>query len=69
MKTTFLRIFAKDLKIHERDKKLLARVQEIILEVETAKSIIDIKNLKKLKAEGSYYRISTPMWLSRLSWQ
>ena len=57
MKTTFLKSFAKDLKAHERDKKLLARVQEIILGVETAESIIAIKNIKKLKAEGSYYRI------------
>lgn len=57
MKTTFLRSFAKDLKAHERDRKLLERVQEVIQEVEAAETIVAIKNLKKLKAEGSYYRI------------
>ena len=57
MKTTFLRSFVKDLKAHEREKKLLDRVQEVILEVEAAETILAIKNLKKLKAEGSYYRI------------
>ncbi len=57
MKTTFLRSFAKDLKAHEREKKLLDRVQEVILEVEAVETILAIKNLKKLKAEGSFYRI------------
>ena len=57
MKTTFKKSFAKDLKTHSRDKTLLARIQETILEVEAADSITYIKNLKKLKAEGSYYRI------------
>ena len=57
MKTTFLRSFVKDLKAHEREKKLLDRVQEVILEVEAAETILAIKNLKKLKAKGSYYRI------------
>lgn len=57
MKTTFRKSFAKDLKTHGRDKNLLARIQETILKVEAAESITYIKNLKKLKAEGSYYRI------------
>jgi len=57
VKTTFTKSFAKDLKTHNRDKTFLARVQETILEVEAANKIISIKNLKKLKAEGSYYRI------------
>jgi mRNA interferase RelE/StbE len=57
MKTTFRKSFARDLKTHGRDKNLLSRVQETILDVETAESINYIKNLKKLKAEGSYYRI------------
>lgn len=57
MKTTFKKSFAKDLKTHGRDKTLLARIQETILEVEAAESIDYIKSLKKLKAEGSYYRI------------
>jgi mRNA interferase RelE/StbE len=57
VKTSFKKSFAKDLKTHNRDKSLLARVQETILEVEASDSINSIKNLKKLKAEGSYYRI------------
>jgi len=57
METAFRKSFAKDLKRHGMDKDLLPRILEIILEVEEADSIITIKNLKKLKAEGSYYRI------------
>ncbi len=57
MKTIFKKSFIRDLKTHVRDKTLLGRIQKIILEVETANSIISIKNLKKLKAEGSYYRM------------
>ena len=57
MKTTFKKSFVKDLKTHDNDKNLLTRIQETILEVEAADSITSIKNLKKLKAEGSYYRI------------
>lgn len=57
MKTEFRKSFAKDLKRHGRDKNLLTRIQKTILEVEEADSIITIKNLKKLKAEGFYYRV------------
>jgi mRNA interferase RelE/StbE len=57
VKTTFKKSFAKDLKTYSRDETLLARIQEIILEVEAVDSITSIKNLKKLKAEGAYYRI------------
>jgi mRNA interferase RelE/StbE len=59
MKTAFAKSFAKDLKRHANDRNLLARIQEIILEVEAASSISTINNLKKLKAEGSYFRIRT----------
>lgn len=57
MKTTFRKSFVKDLKRHAKDKDLMARIQEIILQVEAADSIATIINLKKLKAEGSYFRI------------
>ncbi len=57
MKTEFTKSFAKDLKKYARDKKLLARIKEIILEVEAAEDTTAINNLKKLKAEGSYFRI------------
>lgn len=56
MNTAFSKSFAKDLKRHAKDKKLLPRIQEIILEVEAADSKSFINNLKKLKAEGSFYR-------------
>ena len=49
MKTAFLKSFTKDLKTHERDTKFLARVKEIIMEVEAVESIFAIKNMKKLK--------------------
>ena len=57
MKTAFKKSFAKDLKTHSRNKNLLTRIQKTILEIEDADSITAIKNLKKLKAEGSYYQI------------
>jgi mRNA interferase RelE/StbE len=60
MKTEFTKSFAKDLKKHAKDKKLLTRIKEIILEVEAAEdttAINNLKKLKKLKAEGSYFRI------------
>ncbi|HOP46540.1 MAG TPA: type II toxin-antitoxin system RelE/ParE family toxin [Desulfobacteraceae bacterium] len=57
MKTAFKKSFAKDLKTHSRNKNLLTMIQKPILQAETADSVADIKNLKKLKAEGHYYRI------------
>ncbi len=57
MKTEFKKSFVKDIKRHSKDQKLLTRIQEIILEVEAAKDPTAINKLKKLKAEGSYYRI------------
>ncbi len=57
MKTEFRKSFAKDLKRQTGDKNLLSHVQKIILEVEAAGDIMKISSLKKLKAEGSYYRI------------
>ncbi len=57
MKTTFRKSFIKDLNRHAKDKDLLAKVKEIILQVEAADSVAAIANLKKLKAEGCYYRI------------
>jgi mRNA interferase RelE/StbE len=56
VKLAFTRSFAKDLRqIH--DKSLVGQLQEIIHNVETAGSIQDIKNIKKLSREGRYYRI------------
>lgn len=57
MKTEFRKSFLKDIKRLGKDKKLLDRIKSIILEVEDAGNLHTIANLKKLKAEGSYYRI------------
>ena len=49
--------FRRDLKKYDKDKTLLAHIRETILEVEAAPDITAIKNLKKLKDQGSFYRI------------
>ena len=40
-----------------KDTSLLKRVQKTLEEVETAGSVLEIRHLKKLRAEGHYYRI------------
>ena len=57
MKTAFRESFARDLNKHRKDRNLLSRIREIILEVEAAEAPSDIKNIKRLKADGPYYRI------------
>lgn len=57
MNLEFKKSFAKDLKKRKQDKALLERVQQVINEVDEAGNINDIRHLKKLKAEGSYFRI------------
>ena len=57
MKAKFKKSFAKDLRKKALDKKLLKSVKAVIQEVEKTDSIGNIANLKKLKAEGTYYRI------------
>ena len=57
MRVGFRKSFAKDLKKQSRDKKLISKVRQIINKVEKANSILELKNLKKLKTEGSFYRI------------
>ena len=57
MKVEFRKSFARDLKRHVGDSALLSRVQKIILDVEAADDPMEIANLKKLKTEGSYFRI------------
>jgi len=57
VKIEFKKSFAKDLKKKAHEKQLFKRIREIIQEVENADSIHAILNLKKLKADGNYYRI------------
>lgn len=56
MKVEFRKSFEKDLgKIRNED--LLVRIKAVIEEVENAESLLDISNIKKLKAQTDYYRI------------
>ncbi len=56
MKVEFRRSFEKDLgKI--RDGELLDRIKDAIEGIENAKSVLEVNNVKKLKANGDYYRI------------
>jgi len=57
MNLEFKRRFARDLKKIQHDKSLLRRIRQVIQEIDDAESIHEINNLKKLKAEGNYYRI------------
>ncbi|MBD2162989.1 type II toxin-antitoxin system RelE/ParE family toxin [Calothrix membranacea FACHB-236] len=52
----FRKSFEKDLsKI--KDETLLQRIQTVIEEVENAENLGEVNNVKKLKADGDYYRI------------
>jgi mRNA interferase RelE/StbE len=53
----FKKSFAKDLRKKSKETNLLSQVQKIIQEVDNVGNLHEIKNLKKLKAEGNYYRI------------
>ena len=57
MKTEFLKSFARDLRARRNDGKFLDSVKEIIEEIESADTLLDIRNIKKLKGESNYYRI------------
>ena len=56
MNVEFRKSFEKDLNTL-RDESLLQRIQAVIEEVEAAENFGDVSNLKKLKADGNYYRI------------
>ena len=55
MKIIFRRSFFKDLRVI--DKSLRRRVEKVINEVETASSLQEVHNLKRLTGKGPYYRI------------
>lgn len=59
MKVEFKKSFAKDLKKKSKDRQLSAIVEQIIGKVDEAEDIHQIPNLKKLKAQGCFYRIRT----------
>jgi mRNA interferase RelE/StbE len=56
MKTLFEKSFGRDLK-KIKDRRLLKRVQKIIAQVESAASLTDLQNVKKLEGYKTYYRI------------
>jgi mRNA interferase RelE/StbE len=56
MNVEFRKSFEKDLR-KIRDPELLQRIQSAIEEIETIDDSINLTNIKKLKAEGDYYRI------------
>lgn len=57
MKTEFRKSFARDLRKKAKDRQLLERIQEAVLQVEEAENIYEISSIKKLTAEGEFYRI------------
>ena len=57
MNIEFKKGFARDLKKKAKDANLRLRVQEIIQQIDDADRMDEIRNLKKLRAEGNYYRI------------
>jgi mRNA interferase RelE/StbE len=56
VKIEFRKSFEKDLR-KLRDPQVLARVKAVILDIESAVSLDEISNIKKLTAKGSFYRI------------
>jgi len=56
MKTLYEKSFGRDLK-KIKDKRLLKQVQKIIAQVESATSLSDLQNVKKLEGYTTYYRI------------
>lgn len=56
MQTEFTNSFVKDLR-KLNDKELLTKVKRVILEIETADSTANIKNIKFLVKSDNYYRI------------
>jgi len=57
VKVEFKKSFAKDLKRHNDNKKLMRQLMQVILSIENATHLDQIRNLKKLKASGPYWRI------------
>ena len=56
MNTAFRQSFEADLAVI-KDAALLHRIKRIIEQVEAARTFQEIPNLKRLEAQGKYYRI------------
>ena len=57
MNTEFRKSFTKDLRKKAKDRQLLERIRFVVLQVEEAENVHEISNIKKLTAEGEFYRI------------
>jgi mRNA interferase RelE/StbE len=56
MKTTFRQSFLRDIK-NIKEKQVLLRIEKVIEQVESAQSLDDIADLKKLGGSKTAYRI------------
>ncbi|MCL2935526.1 MAG: type II toxin-antitoxin system RelE/ParE family toxin [Trichodesmium sp. St15_bin1_1] len=56
MNIEFKKSFEKDL-LKILDADLLTKIKKIIVEVEQAEKLTEVRNIKKLKGEENYYRI------------
>jgi mRNA interferase RelE/StbE len=56
VKVAFRASFLRDLE-NIPDKSFLARIKNIIEEVEQARDLSQVRNIKKLRGPGNYYRI------------
>lgn len=56
MKIIFRSSFLKDFKA-VRDKQLVARLKQVIEQVDNVKSLTSLSNVKQLKGEKNHYRI------------
>lgn len=57
MNTLFRERFWRDVKKEVKDKKTIARIDEVIEEAVAAASINDMKNVKKMKGASNAFRI------------
>jgi mRNA interferase RelE/StbE len=56
MKIKFESKFEKDLR-NIKDKKLLTKIKEVILECKAVQSLNEIKNIKKMQGYQTFYRL------------
>jgi mRNA interferase RelE/StbE len=56
VKVRFKASFAKDLR-SLKDKALLERIKELIVQIESAQGLSEVSNLKKLHGGGEHYRV------------
>lgn len=57
MRVLFTKSFAKDLHKYKKNRQVLNQIQKIIENAEQTEALSGLTNLKRLKAEGRYYRI------------